>query len=314
MQSHRFHDFDAFADSVQGVECQMMLQNPKTQSWSVDNVTAGEIYIQFGRLGSGNIVEGQSLADKHLLYLPLSRGCKYTANGETVGLDSFAILEPGCEFCISTKSEHDWCAVHLPNHLLAGEGEPRGPSAGSELGKCRITTENRQLAGEVRKSIKNVMTAADRCPQFESKKAASIASASLRKVAAAVIGQPLAIDTRASGRPKISRREIIGRSMELVERLKDQPVLLGQLAAAAEVSERTLETAFKEYFGISPSRYLQLRQLHQISRALKAADPDTTSVTDVLVRYGVWQFGRLAARYRQLFGELPSETLRTKRR
>ncbi len=45
------------------------------------------------------------------------------------------------------------------------------------------------------------------------------------------------------------------------------------MAARAEVSERTLQTAFKEYFGVGPIRYLQLRQLRQINIALQAAQP-----------------------------------------
>jgi AraC family ethanolamine operon transcriptional activator len=80
------------------------------------------------------------------------------------------------------------------------------------------------------------------------------------------------------------------------------------------VSERTLQNVFREYYGLGPVRYLQLRQLHRIRHALRAADPEAVSVTDVVVRHGEWQFGRFASRYRQLFGELPSETLRTKRR
>ncbi|MGB5636772.1 MAG: helix-turn-helix domain-containing protein [Waterburya sp.] len=85
------------------------------------------------------------------------------------------------------------------------------------------------------------------------------------------------------------------------------------MAAAAQVSERTLRTAFNEYFGVGPIRYLQLRQLNQVHHALGAADPEAVSVSDVLFRNGVWELSRFASRYRRLFGELPSETLRTKR-
>ena len=110
------------------------------------------------------------------------------------------------------------------------------------------------------------------------------------------------------------RPGIIRRSKELLEEHKGRPVHVGELAAAAEVSERTLRTAFNEYFGVGPVRYLQLRQLHQVHRALRAADPEADSVADVLVKNGVWEFSRFATRYRRLFGERPLETLRTKRR
>jgi AraC family ethanolamine operon transcriptional activator len=109
------------------------------------------------------------------------------------------------------------------------------------------------------------------------------------------------------------RPGIIRRSQALLEQRKGRPVHVGELAAAAQVSERTLRTAFNEYFGVGPVRYLQLRQLHQVHRALRAADPEADSIGDALVKHGVWEFSRFAARYRRLFGERPTETLRTKK-
>ena len=76
------------------------------------------------------------------------------------------------------------------------------------------------------------------------------------------------------------------------------------------VSERTLRTAFEEYFGVGPTKYLKIRTLHEARKALRAADPFATSVTDIAVRFGIWEFGRFSHDYKTLFGELPSQTLR----
>jgi transcriptional regulator GlxA family with amidase domain len=81
------------------------------------------------------------------------------------------------------------------------------------------------------------------------------------------------------------------------------------MAAAADVSERTLRSAFHEYYGTGPVDYLQLRRLNQVRRVLRAAEPGEVTVTDVLLHHGVLQFGRFASQYRRLFGESPSETL-----
>ena len=66
--------------------------------------------------------------------------------------------------------------------------------------------------------------------------------------------------------------------------------------------------------GVGALRYLQLRQLHQVYRTLRSADPETESVSNVLCRHGVWEWGRFARRYRLTFGELPSQTLQRGKR
>ena len=61
---------------------------------------------------------------------------------------------------------------------------------------------------------------------------------------------------------------------------------------------------------MSPKRYLLLRRMNLAWRALRAARPDTVTVTDVATHYGFWQLGRFAVEYQSLFGEPPSATLR----
>ncbi|MGK7962620.1 helix-turn-helix domain-containing protein [Crocosphaera sp.] len=112
------------------------------------------------------------------------------------------------------------------------------------------------------------------------------------------------------GRPKIAREKIIARCRNFIEECKGKPVTVKELATVAQVSERTLRTTFNEYFGISPARYLKLRQLHQVHRALRATESKKVLISDIMAQYGVWELGRFAGQYRRLFGELPSQTLR----
>jgi AraC family ethanolamine operon transcriptional activator len=97
--------------------------------------------------------------------------------------------------------------------------------------------------------------------------------------------------------------------MDFVEQRGGDYLSVEQLASAASVSERTLRDAFQQYFGVAPVQYLNRRTLHQVRRALKAADPSVATVTEIATQFGVWQLGRFARDYRILFGELPSETL-----
>ena len=169
MRSQIFRDFDAFAESVRDVDSKMILRNPKRRVWCTSSVDLGQIDVQLGRLGSGNIAQGQLRSDGYMLYLPLTDAVEYSANGSVLEKNSIAILEPGCEFCISTKVEHDWCVAFIPSDLLAQGGDLLQSPSGS----CRVTRPNRRVADQFRAIVLQILTTAANCSHFESSPAAT---------------------------------------------------------------------------------------------------------------------------------------------
>src|SRR5262245_41963671 len=88
-----------------------------------------------------------------------------------------------------------------------------------------------------------------------------------------------------------------------------EPVRLDQLAEAAGVRPRTLETHFRQFLGTSPLGWVRRSRLALARRRLLEADGET-SVTGAALASGFSQLGRFAVAYRALFGERPSETLK----
>jgi len=309
MRSLVFSDFDAFADIVRDVDALMLLQNPARRRWKIKQTNFAGIDIQVGQVGSGTIVDGKSWSNGYLIYLPLSEGVEYTANGSVLEKKSFAVLEPGSEFCISTKAEHDWCTAFVPTTMLV-RGDNHVAPSDSEKMTCRVTDGNPSLANSFRSIVSQIIIAAANSPHFESSPAATSAATEMLKLASIIVGERPVNEPDSGGRPRAPRQEIIRCSKELLDERAGEPILVSDLATTVGVSERTLRAAFNEYFGVGPVRYLQLRQLHQVHRTLRAADPKTASVSDAMIQHGAWEFSRFAARYRRLFGELPSATLR----
>jgi hypothetical protein len=50
--------------------------------------------------------------------------------------------------------------------------------------------------------------------------------------------------------------------------------------------------------------------MHLARRALRSADADETTVTEIASDYWFWEFGRFSVAYRSLFGESPSTARR----
>jgi transcriptional regulator GlxA family with amidase domain len=61
---------------------------------------------------------------------------------------------------------------------------------------------------------------------------------------------------------------------------------------------------------MGPIRYLTLRRMHLVRRALMRAETSNATVTGTATDHGFWELGRFSVAYRELFGESPSETLR----
>lgn len=78
----------------------------------------------------------------------------------------------------------------------------------------------------------------------------------------------------------------------------------------ADVSQRTLEYAFVERFGVTPKAFLKAYRLNMARRDLRSSKCETGTVSDVANRWGFWHMGQFARDYRAHFDELPSQTLR----
>jgi AraC-like DNA-binding protein len=106
------------------------------------------------------------------------------------------------------------------------------------------------------------------------------------------------------------RARVMRRVEEVLMANPDEPLYMAELAAQVGTSYWTLRDCCLEYLGMGPKRYLWLRRMHLARRALRSADPETKTVTEIASDYGFWEFGRFSVAYRSLFGESPSMVLR----
>jgi transcriptional regulator GlxA family with amidase domain len=107
-----------------------------------------------------------------------------------------------------------------------------------------------------------------------------------------------------------ARSELVTRAVRLLRHYVNEPVTMTELSRQTGVSERTLRAAFHDVLGQSPKQFAIGQRLRAAREALSTADPEITTVTDVATAYGFFELGRFAGRYRDAFGEAPSQTLR----
>lgn len=87
-------------------------------------------------------------------------------------------------------------------------------------------------------------------------------------------------------------------------------VTIPDLCRRFHMSRRTLQYCFEEVTGMAPTAYLRHLRLNGARRDLRRPLRNERSVSQIAVQWGFNHFGQFSQDYRQLFGELPSETLR----
>lgn len=119
---------------------------------------------------------------------------------------------------------------------------------------------------------------------------------------------PAAMDPVDQTRKTYSRIVQLAEDYALLH--SDERLYVTDLCRAVDVSERTLQYAFKELMGMTPVAYLKQVRLHRVRQSLRGATHATTTVSKEALRWGFWHFGDFSRAYKALFGELPSDTLR----
>jgi AraC family ethanolamine operon transcriptional activator len=112
-------------------------------------------------------------------------------------------------------------------------------------------------------------------------------------------------------RATLSRQDIVKQAEHLIRERGNDAVSIAHLSALVGVSERGLRNAFYSVRGMSPKRAVMNERLAEVHRALMQARSDGMRVTDIATEHGFFELGRFAGRYKSVFGELPSATLRT---
>jgi transcriptional regulator GlxA family with amidase domain len=82
-----------------------------------------------------------------------------------------------------------------------------------------------------------------------------------------------------------------------------------EIAAAAYVTPRAVQLAFRRHLGITPMGYLRQIRLEQAHRELLNASPDDTTVTRIAADWQFANLSRFTACYLETYGVVPSHTL-----
>jgi AraC family ethanolamine operon transcriptional activator len=302
MEREDFTDYEAFRASIQQVDGAWLLNGGNDWRWQRTSLKLGDCVIQIGFSQCGLITQGTSSNDYYSFWIPFKNDVWRHLGGK-LDSENIMVMEPGVEYTVTSRGADGWHSFCVPKHLI--ESHTRRDQCSYSY---QVAHQQRR-ADAIRQLFYRLITAIGENPSIEFSPAAKMIEAELRS-----LFEPTLVHAEDGGaprsRPHISRRKIIERSKAALEQFGSESIHVSELAKQVGASERTLRTTFNEYYQIGPRQYLLLRQLHAVRRDLLLSAPADKTITDILTRRGVWEFGRFSGMYKRHFGELPSETLR----
>ena len=305
-----FDDFDAYSEAVEDVaDTRYTMPKMDVSRWTISHLALpGSMHVQLTFEGGGLIAEGAARPDGY--FLIRAREGVARCNGSIIGPGDLVTIRPSAEFCLSMDGAHEWVSVFIPSAIadaaglapILGAADAKGADVvpvcdGEEGAVWQLVDRFVSLATSHQAIAEGPCALAE----FERDLARCL-------VRAHAVRDP--VMPRSKGRPSVIDIRLIAKAMELIEYTPDDPMTVPELAVAVGVSERSLREGFCKFLGIAPRHYIQLRRLHHARKVLLANEVGETTVAQVAADQGMWDLGRFAQRYKETFGELPSETLR----
>ena len=104
---------------------------------------------------------------------------------------------------------------------------------------------------------------------------------------------------------------MLRRALDFIDGNAEYDITIRDIAAAADVTPRAIQYAFREHLQTTPLEYLRRVRLERAHKALVSADPARETVTSIAGRCGFTHPGRFSSAYKAVFGTEPSRTLRS---
>ncbi|MFE9636127.1 helix-turn-helix transcriptional regulator [Streptomyces sp. NPDC006463] len=247
-----------------------------------------------------------SVAITHVVGGRMARECADDVTEAGPG-DVLAISQPHLPYAGRVYSA-ELRAVTVPLTLVEQlAGRPAGEAA-RPLRFTRFTPVSKAMAGQWKRTVDYVEESVLALPAGGEP---LVVDAAARMLAATLLAT-FPTDARPDLVPADTRDatpETVRRAIAFIESQPAAEIGLAEMAAAAGVTPRALQYAFRGHLGTTPMAYLRRVRLALAHADLVAADPSRDTVTAIANHWGFHHQGRFSAAYRAAYGVPPGRTL-----
>lgn len=226
-------------------------------------------------------------------------------------VDGYALMQlgPGEEFRFYTPEAMHYVGVSLPAETMFElVAVTIGEEAARQL-RRNVVPFPADAAQALRQRLAPFLDASERDG------AAFTHPASIKRFQDEVLSVLLGLLESATGLPSrdvthATYSDIVKRCERITEDNTLESLTVLDLCRMLRCSRRTLQTSFQRVANVTPVEYLRSIRLNAVHRLLRSTSVDELLIGDAAARWGFTHLSYFAREYRDLFGELPSQTVR----
>jgi len=301
-----YDDFDQFTDEVQAWSLDFKQLDRGGFRGELTQVVASEFQLGRARFHRRLHQSGQSPQGLKTFVVPMEPDMKLFWRGKHLQGNDLMAFPLNGELDAVSESDFDVFTISLPLSVVSDMARK---AAGMGVKWDLLESEARRCDPKAMQHLRRRLLEVQDSVEREHVQGRSLPSLAM-ELAGLIAEVWLGAQNNGWKKTASSRAKIIRSALEHIAHSSYEPLTVADLCRFTDVSERTLEYAFRERFGVSPKHYLLTHRLNCVRRALRKSDASTTKVVDVANYWGFWHMGQFAADYRRVFSELPSETLR----
>lgn len=278
--------------------------------------------VRFDQLGINVLSYGAEVeidpgerGDFYMLQLPLRGQARMHCGRQEAVLDPgvMGVLHPRAPTLMHWSGDCAMLLLQVPSHALQDHLGPWQVRGQERLATLTLSRQDPAVAAWWQSVLDLTRNLHHHGRQWLSQPRAQSAMESFLLAGLSLLRQsPERCDPCVAAAASAGQGRCLRRARDYIHAHAHEGLTLADIAAAACVSPRTLEVAFRRRYDQSPLAYARGVQLDRVHEALGRAARENrpVRVTDLALQHGFVHMGRFAGYYKQRFGCAPSETLR----
>lgn len=281
----------------------------------VVQATSSEFHFFREQTNRRVVQAGVSPAGFASLAVPLYAPVVGTFQGQKV--DGYALMQlgPGEEFRFYTPEAMHYVGVSLPAETMFElVAVTIGEEAARQL-RRNVVPFPGDVAQVLRLRLAPFLDASERAAFADCASHSGSNAASVKRFQDEVLSVLLGLLESATGLPSrdvthATYSDIVKRCERITEDNTQESLTVLDLCRMLRCSRRTLQTSFQRVANVTPVEYLRSIRLNAVHRLLRSTSADELLIGDAAARWSFTHLSYFAREYRDLFGELPSQTVR----